>query len=214
MSSALSVIELHISLGRDATDALRIAQANNNAAARRKIVQADKVRVRLFFYSEDAGTNVLTATDFATGTIVAFGAIAKDGDGTEIIACNTFVKMTGGGLIWYEAIVNCDTDEVNALFASSPTKTFPIYINVQVSDLAGSSATERGTRAWIEADLLPDAYKDGASAPVPGTTWGYYVTAPATATDPGELGMQATDGDYLYICVAHNTWKRALLATF
>jgi hypothetical protein len=42
------------------------------------------------------------------------------------------------------------------------------------------------------------------------------VTAnvPATAAAPGVFGQIATDGNYLYVCVATNTWKRVAIAAF
>ena len=39
-------------------------------------------------------------------------------------------------------------------------------------------------------------------------------TAPATATSTGTAGDVRYDADYIYICVATNTWKRALLSTW
>ena len=39
-------------------------------------------------------------------------------------------------------------------------------------------------------------------------------TAPATATSTGTAGDVRYDADYIYICVATNTWKRALLLTW
>lgn len=40
------------------------------------------------------------------------------------------------------------------------------------------------------------------------------TTAPATATSPGAVGQIAKDANYIYICVAINTWKRAALSTW
>lgn len=37
---------------------------------------------------------------------------------------------------------------------------------------------------------------------------------PATATSMGVAGQIATDGNYVYVCTATNTWKRAALVTF
>lgn len=41
-------------------------------------------------------------------------------------------------------------------------------------------------------------------------TW---VTAPASKTATGTAGQAAYDTNYLYVCTASNTWKRAMLAT-
>ena len=38
------------------------------------------------------------------------------------------------------------------------------------------------------------------------------VTAPASATSTGTTGQIATDVNYIYVCVATNTWKRVAIA--
>jgi hypothetical protein len=38
--------------------------------------------------------------------------------------------------------------------------------------------------------------------------------APASSSDTGTTGDIKFDGDYIYICVATNTWKRAMLTTW
>lgn len=40
------------------------------------------------------------------------------------------------------------------------------------------------------------------------------VTVPATANSPGTPNQVATDGNFLYVCVGVNQWKRAALAAF
>jgi hypothetical protein len=40
------------------------------------------------------------------------------------------------------------------------------------------------------------------------------VPAPASATAVGERGQLAADADYLYVCVATNTWERVAIATW
>jgi len=39
-------------------------------------------------------------------------------------------------------------------------------------------------------------------------------TVPANASDTGTAGMLAYDADYLYVCVATDTWKRVAIATW
>ena len=38
--------------------------------------------------------------------------------------------------------------------------------------------------------------------------------APASSASPGQVGQVAIDENYLYICVAVNTWKRVALTVF
>jgi hypothetical protein len=40
------------------------------------------------------------------------------------------------------------------------------------------------------------------------------VTAPTSATSKGVTGQIATDANYIYVCTATNTWKRAAIATW
>lgn len=40
------------------------------------------------------------------------------------------------------------------------------------------------------------------------------VPAPATAHDVGEPGNWASDGAYLYVCTATNTWRRVATAAW
>jgi hypothetical protein len=39
-------------------------------------------------------------------------------------------------------------------------------------------------------------------------------TVPATSSDTGSEGQVSWDSNYIYVCTATNTWKRAALATF
>lgn len=40
------------------------------------------------------------------------------------------------------------------------------------------------------------------------------VPTPTTATDPGVPGQFAYDANFIYICIAPNTWCRVAIATF
>ena len=37
---------------------------------------------------------------------------------------------------------------------------------------------------------------------------------PASSTDTGNTGDICWDGDYIYVCIAPNTWKRAAISTW
>jgi len=39
-------------------------------------------------------------------------------------------------------------------------------------------------------------------------------TAPASASDNGQPGQIAWDANFIYVCVATNTWKRAALSSW
>ncbi|MBT0667084.1 hypothetical protein HT136_01715 [Novosphingobium profundi] len=40
------------------------------------------------------------------------------------------------------------------------------------------------------------------------------TSVPASATATGAAGLVAYDADYIYVCVAPDTWKRAALSTW
>lgn len=48
----------------------------------------------------------------------------------------------------------------------------------------------------------------------PGSTFVQYVSAPATSSSTGTAGQIASNGTYLYVCVAANSWRRVLMETF
>ncbi len=72
----------------------------------------------------------------------------------------------------------------------------------------GQSAAEDGALMW-----------DRTGYPVVTRGGGFRrlqvaVSAPATAASAGTAGDIAHDADYVYVCVAANTWKRAALSTW
>ena len=57
---------------------------------------------------------------------------------------------------------------------------------------------------WRELATVVNKHEDGIVA----------VSAPATASSQGTAGQVAFDADYVYLCVATDTWKRAALSTW
>ena len=41
-----------------------------------------------------------------------------------------------------------------------------------------------------------------------------FTTVPESPSAVGTVGQMATDGDYLYVCVGQNDWKRTALSTW
>lgn len=63
-----------------------------------------------------------------------------------------------------------------------------------------------GTNRWsVYADTDPAYFGGGIQVP---------LTAPASSTATGTAGQIAWDANYVYVCVATNTWKRSALAAF
>lgn len=73
---------------------------------------------------------------------------------------------------------------------------------------SGTSAAQDGLLLWDRSGY-PVVTRNGAFVRV-----SMQVPAPASATASGEAGQWAYDADFLYVCVAANTWKRVAIATW
>lgn len=77
----------------------------------------------------------------------------------------------------------------------------------------GSSFVSRNGNIYVS--IQTGINKDPASETAYWKLYGKkFVTAPATASDTGTSGDWAVDSDYIYVCTATDTWKRAALSTW
>lgn len=83
------------------------------------------------------------------------------------------------------------------------------------------TATGSGAKKLIDAKVGGTSKfavdSTGVVTATPSTTAGTAVvrgSVPATATSTGVAGQIATDGSFIYVCTATNTWVRAALATW
>jgi hypothetical protein len=87
------------------------------------------------------------------------------------------------------------------------------YLGRQLDRLSwrvtGQTASENGMILWDEAGAYPVVSLDGAWRRV-----GTFVSAPASATASGAAGHLASDANYIYVCTATDTWKRAAISTW
>ncbi len=130
----------------------------------------------------------------ATGTIAAMSAaeartILNVADGAT---ANT--KATG-------AEINTGTDD--AKFATAKAIADSMIVKGPASSVGDRIALFDGTTG----KLLKDS---GASLSGYQTSW---VTAPVAKTSTGTAGQIARDDNFIYVCTASNTWKRAPIAT-
>ncbi|HZW05395.1 MAG TPA: hypothetical protein VFF58_00675 [Candidatus Nitrosotalea sp.] len=78
----------------------------------------------------------------------------------------------------------------------------------QIAPIEGQKFVEEGghlseaARRWIE--LIPPALTSPAHS----------GTVPPTSASQGIGGQLATDGNFLYVCVGTNQWKRLALSAF
>ena len=68
-------------------------------------------------------------------------------------------------------------------------------------------AEDKSTVNFPHAQLLIALQRSASVAP-------QIATVPATATASGQAGSLAFDANFLYVCVANNSWKRVALTSF
>jgi hypothetical protein len=88
-------------------------------------------------------------------------------------------------------------------YLTSYTETDPVF-----SASEAASITSTDTANWDSAYGWGDHSTEGYLTVAAGGT------APTLATDPGTPGEIRYDADYIYICIATDTWKRAPIATW
>ena len=80
---------------------------------------------------------------------------------------------------------------------------------IQDVDTSTAAPTNGQTLVWDNTNSL---WKPGTISS--GLTTLLSSSAPATASSTGTAGDITYDADYVYICIATDTWKRAALATW
>lgn len=85
-----------------------------------------------------------------------------------------------------------------------------------MANLSALRASEGGTTSAILIDKsAPAGTMKVTSAGVTTTVSPIIPTStPASAAATGTAGTIAWDSDYIYVCTATNTWKRAAIATW
>lgn len=79
-----------------------------------------------------------------------------------------------------------------------------------------ASAAELNTLDGITATVTELNYTDGVTSAIQTqlNTKATMVTAPAAANSAGTAGQIAYDADFIYVCIATNTWERAAIASW
>lgn len=178
------------------------------------------------------GTGTVTSVGFAASPTSVFGVsgspITSSGTislGLVIQNANTVLAGPASGpasVPVFRSLVTADlpagTGTVTSVALAMPTNEFQVI---------GSPITSSGTLSvvWnaIPANRVMAGPTDGAdgtpffralvTADLPAGTLAW-SSVPASATASGVAGEIARDTNYLYICVADNTWKRVALATW
>lgn len=167
---------------------------------------------RTDFIADPAGANVLGligvadavnhvgVKNSATGTNPCFYA-----DGTDSNISLEFFPKGGGWVAFYDG-------NGAAVFLTNPGATDACnYLYLQNTATGGSpSLGVWGSDSAVGLDLTTRGAGVVTANNNPVST---RVAVPSTASSAGTAGMWATDGSYLYVCTATNTWVRAA-ATF
>lgn len=148
-----------------------------------------RIQVENDLSSTNGQAQIQARSDAANFFILSHGSgITLNRWGAGLAGWNEFLSFSGNGL----ALGSFGAQPMR-LGTDSTTRLF----------LSGSGEIGVGTDTPTEAlDIDADALRLRQSR------------TPASATAAGEPGTISRDGDYLYICVAANAWKRAALSSW
>ena len=174
-----------------------------------------------------------TALPIATAKLIDVGTTANDGTGdqlrtafekTNAIAVEGVVVQPGApAALWGVAgdiagMIATDGADVWVCFTTyedaAVPGTTPIWFKIDVTQLdlnttaIGTNTTNIGTNDTdIAANLASIVDINAGDGTVAGA-------APASAGDTGTAGQVAFASGFVYVCVATNTWQRAVIATW
>jgi hypothetical protein len=154
----------------------------------------------LVWYSQKIGSNPWD-THFKSITADS-GWVSGNGFGFIISGKFAIVPYGSSGANLYSA----GTDAVNITAANAGTVGLKIRgVASQTADLQQWLDSSGAVKASISSTGIATATQYRLSA---------LNTAPASATDTGTTGEIRVTSDYIYVCVATNTWVRAALTTW
>lgn len=133
-------------------------------------------------------------------SIVNVGASANDGTGDELRTA--FVKVNSNFAYMGNTGFTAGNISATAIEASSLTTT----ANVTAVGVVAGNLAVNGTGGFNRINSV--------SLNTTGNVVFATSYVPLTAADGGTAGQIAYDADYVYICVATNSWKRANLAAW
>ena len=191
------------------SSALRVNAGNNNVGLGEDALRANT----------SGGNNIAIGLDAVRTTTVGHDNIGigrtalnllNSGDDNVAIGGDAGDNLTTGSantLIGYGSQASTATVSNEITLGDGTDKSFRIpgsefYIN-------GGSEGSTGSRVGINTDAPTEQLDVNADAIRIRT-----AQTPASATAAGEAGTVCWDANYVYICVATNTWKRAALSTW
>lgn len=162
------------------------------------------------YYTNARADARIVAAGLSAGTLT--GNVTGNVTGNADTATAVSVSQSGSvGDFFVGIVANAAASGTSALRADSGMK-FNTGTNI-LTVLGGVAANVTGN---VTGNLTGNVTGD-VTGNVDGNVSGEVTlegTAPTTATDPGTAGDIRYDADYVYVCVATDTWKRSALATW
>ena len=180
----------------------------------------------VFTTSSSLTYNTTTLAMQTTGTTAPVVDITATNSGGAAIPTMRFIRTTTsavtsfvGQINWRQTQTDGSVVAVGNIVASSSnnpaTLNGTIFIQAEKeivlqSTSTGSWLSASGTGVTVNSDLDATAPLDVVGDTVRVRT----ARTPASATDTGNAGEICWDTNYVYVCVATNTWKRTALSTW
>jgi len=181
-----------------------------------------------FVPSTDLNTDAVTSVNTLTGAVVLTAdSIAEAGTPTNLYFTNararSAVSATSGvaynsstGVITLSATSDNLTEGTTNLFYTSSR------FNTSFGSKTTNDLAEGNVNKYFSNTLARGAISVSGNLSYNSSTGVISYTsqaragssAPATATSTGTAGDIAYDADYIYVCVATDTWKRSALSTW
>ena len=140
-------------------------------------------------------TRFSKGVNFGDNVKLSFGDVAVPGD-LEIYhdTSNSYIRETGTGNMYIQASERIRFTGINdeALLYLNENSNVEAYYDAALK----LETTATGTKTTGQMDIAA------------------LNTAPANAADTGTLGEIRYTADYIYVCTATDTWKRAALSTW
>ena len=212
--------ELYTALGNGTTLGIAVTGATSG--------QVLKYNGTSFVPASDLNTDAVTSVNTFTGAVVLVtDDIAEDGSPVNLWFTNararSAVSATSGvaynsstGVITLSATSDNLTEGTSNLFYTS-SRFNTSFGQKTTNDLAEGNVNKYFTNTLARGAISVSgnlAYNSGTGVISYTTQTRAGSSAPATATSTGTAGDVAYDADYIYVCIATDTWKRSALSTW
>ena len=167
-----------------------------------------------YSHAEGSDTTASGYISHAEGVFTTVSGVSSHAEGNSTIASGAGSHASGLLTIaqgFAQTVVGVANNAQGDLEATLPTATDLLFIvgngtvDMQTHEVTRSNALtlDYAGNLWTAGSQTVTQFKLSA-----------LNTAPASATDTGVVGEIRVTADYIYVCVAENTWKRTALTTW